>query len=142
MITKRMNPEIKTLWLERLRSGQIEQGEGVLATPDGKRCCLGVLCDVAVEQGVLDTPTVHTIAGSDKSARLVYGRSMPERRGSETALPPAVLAWAGIDDDDLSGDPGMPVPNRENDMNYATLSELNDHGLTFPQIADVIEWAM
>lgn len=40
-----MNAEIKTKWLEALKSGKYVQGRGKLRH-DGKYCCLGVLCDV------------------------------------------------------------------------------------------------
>jgi hypothetical protein len=44
-----MNPEIKTKWLEALRSGKYKQGNRVLrkTTDDqDEYCCLGVLCDL------------------------------------------------------------------------------------------------
>lgn len=51
MITK-LPPEVKTKWLEALRSGKYTQTQGVLRRdkPADRRsaghCCLGVLCDV------------------------------------------------------------------------------------------------
>jgi ribosomal protein L20 len=47
--------EIRNLWIERLRSGTIKQGIGRLAIED-TRCCLGVLCDIAVEQQSYSAP--------------------------------------------------------------------------------------
>lgn len=41
-----MNEELKTKWLEALRSGRYEQGRGCLRDLEDKYCCLGVLCDV------------------------------------------------------------------------------------------------
>jgi len=41
-----MNPEIKTKWLDALRSGKYKQGRGRLRDLDDKYCCLGVLCDI------------------------------------------------------------------------------------------------
>ena len=41
-----MNPEIKTKWLEALRSDRYAQGHATLRTKDDRFCCLGVLCDV------------------------------------------------------------------------------------------------
>ena len=40
-----MNKEVKARWLAALRSGEFEQGRGVLEK-NGKFCCLGVLCKV------------------------------------------------------------------------------------------------
>ena len=41
-----MNQDIKAEWVEALRSGSYQQGEGVLRREDNAYCCLGVLCDV------------------------------------------------------------------------------------------------
>lgn len=52
MPEKKMNPEVKALWIEALRSGKYQQGQGALRRisdgggPD-QFCCLGVLCDLA-----------------------------------------------------------------------------------------------
>jgi len=40
-------------WVAALRSGKYEQGTGQLRNGD-TYCCLGVLCDVALKEGVLD----------------------------------------------------------------------------------------
>lgn len=45
-----MNPELKSKWLEALRSGNYKQAHGKLKTDKGY-CCLGVLCEVAGLQG-------------------------------------------------------------------------------------------
>jgi hypothetical protein len=53
-----MNSEKKTKWVEALRSGEYEQGASFLvqqpASAKGKPryCCLGVLCDLAIKDGV------------------------------------------------------------------------------------------
>ena len=36
--------ELKDRWLEALRSGKYKKGHYRLRTPDGRYCCLGVLC--------------------------------------------------------------------------------------------------
>lgn len=41
-----MNQELKTKWVEALRSGRYLQGTSNLCR-HGKYCCLGVLCEVA-----------------------------------------------------------------------------------------------
>lgn len=41
-----MNAEIKTKWLEALRSGRYQQAESELKDDKGCFCCLGVLCEV------------------------------------------------------------------------------------------------
>ena len=53
-----MDQRIKKLWVERLRSS-IRQGRGRLATlrEDGEfeYCCLGVLCEIAIEEKVISS---------------------------------------------------------------------------------------
>ena len=45
-----MTPELKSSWLEALRSGRYPQGRGALKSRDldgsVRYCCLGVLCDL------------------------------------------------------------------------------------------------
>lgn len=40
-----MDPQVKALWVEALRSGKYKQGQGFLEA-DGCNCCLGVLARV------------------------------------------------------------------------------------------------
>jgi hypothetical protein len=43
-----MNPEIKTKWIEALRSGKYKQARGTLLDErTGAMCCLGVLCHIS-----------------------------------------------------------------------------------------------
>lgn len=39
----RMSQEIKTKWIEALRSGEYKQGKDILKNENGAYCCLGVL---------------------------------------------------------------------------------------------------
>jgi hypothetical protein len=53
-----MKKRVKRLWLKALRSGKYKQAQGMLKTTSGqdsRYCCLGVLCEVAVAQGVIQT---------------------------------------------------------------------------------------
>lgn len=52
-----MNPEVKRIWIEALRSGEFVQGKMRLHTIDPvtgqhKYCCLGVLCKLAEDNGI------------------------------------------------------------------------------------------
>jgi len=118
-----MKPEIKKEWVRRLRSGEIEQGTGALRR-DEARCCLGVLSDMAVEEGVIPEP--HQGEWGD----WIYG----ER---DKSFPPAVvLNWAGLTD----RDPVVRlVENEDGEQFEYTVSELNDGGATFEEIANLIE---
>ncbi|HSV40043.1 MAG TPA: hypothetical protein VLI04_14890, partial [Nocardioidaceae bacterium] len=88
-----MNPEVKQKWVDRLRSGQDVQTQGTLKRmrqvecddrPAGL-CCLGVLCEVAVAEGVIPPATVH---GEWHIGN--YG-------GDVASLPHAVVKWAETD---------------------------------------------
>ena len=63
-----MNPEIKAKWIEALRSGKYEQGQGKL-NKNGKFCCLGVLCEV-MNYGKL--PSTYSGANSYKKENDTY----------------------------------------------------------------------
>lgn len=42
-----MNAELKAKWVAALRSGNYEQGWGLLRGVTDKYCCLGVACDIS-----------------------------------------------------------------------------------------------
>lgn len=71
-------------WVKALRSGDYEQGKFALRTRDNKFCCLGVLCDLAHEAGVIESPV------KDFSCYSYAGQSA-------TAASP-IRKWAGLDD--------------------------------------------
>lgn len=100
-----MNPEIKVLWLDRLESGKEKQGHGALKkvfpTKNGKvrkvrHCCLGVLCEIAKEQGVISEEEEVDLRHRDmyeqeEGINVSFGED-----SSEAYLPEAVADWAGI----------------------------------------------
>lgn len=43
---RKLNPYVKRVWVNALRSGEYEQGYGQLCDEEGKFCVLGVLCDI------------------------------------------------------------------------------------------------
>lgn len=112
-----MKPEIKAEWVAALRSGEYQQGKDWLES-DGKFCCLGVLCSIAVQKGDLQ--------------REQYGNTVEyvrkEDMSSTKILPTYLYDLAG-----LTG--AFSVKGK----NY-TLAGLNDEGFTFDQIADIIEY--
>jgi hypothetical protein len=46
-----MNPDKKKMWIDALLSGEYKQGRGALKYKNGY-CCYGVLCDVAIKDGL------------------------------------------------------------------------------------------
>jgi hypothetical protein len=122
-----MNPEVRAKWTAALRSGEYRQGFEALhsATEDGdKFCCLGVLCDLAMREGVV-TADSPSRSDDDVNAELwSYG-------GRVDYLPEAVRDWAGLDDTN----PQVPVTDEKDEP----LGWLNDHDWSFAQIADAID---
>lgn len=116
-----MNPEVKQKWVAALRSGEYNQGQGCLRNDDDSYCCLGVLCDLyAKEQN-------NHYWRIDECDHMMYNFD-----GRLQFPPPSVWKdWAELEIDD----PFVPYE----DSKLLQLSSLNDDGLTFEQIADLIE---
>jgi hypothetical protein len=146
-----VNPNVKSKWTNALRSGKYRQGHGVLTQmrkvdivlqkEQRLDCCLGVLCDLAVREGVIPAPTV------DPGGVHIYG---VENDRSRVALPYVVMRWAGLSEQDEHGFNAtevllpQPVPFKsDRDADEAAgaryLTGANDDGYTFPEIADIIE---
>lgn len=126
-----MNQDVLKKWVAELRSGKYKQGEGHLGMTDedGEEhfCCLGVLCELALDEGV---PNLNREFNND-ALRYFYN-------GREDFLPKPVMEWAGFD----NKNPGVPYIQSEDDpgdLFDKPLSELNDEGLSFAAIADIIE---
>lgn len=136
----KIKPEVAEKWIEALRSRKYKQTTSVLhaKAPDkGKDsfCCLGVLCDIAVQEGVIPSPTLDADL---EGGAYVYGKS--DKRYE--VLPAAVVKWAGLKDNDpvfvemtepaiLGYDPYVC------DVSLATLND--EHEFTFTKIARLIE---
>lgn len=135
-----MNQEFKAAWLAALRSGEFEQTRGMLgAAGSNARCCLGVACDVAI---AMNAPGVSKWERDDE---LLYG---DENEGfSASLLPLQVQEFAGIPDDNPSVTVKSEKDIEEFELRHplldgpvtATLSALNDRGMPFDRIADLIE---
>ena len=117
-----MNQEVKTLWTGALRSGEFTQGKNYLDA-DGKQCCLGVLCILAVRAGV-DVSVRTGLSG------IVYYDDEAE------FLPQSVMDWAGL------GHWNPDVTFTENEhQSVEGLGYVNDEveDGTFERIADLID---
>lgn len=111
-----MNTEIAQRWVEALKSGEYEQGYGYLNKND-KFCCLGVLCELAVHDGILE-PAEYSPESGYKMYDHIHA----------SFLPPAVASWAGMESD-----------NGQNYDTGETLVYLNDTSLlSFAQLAAYI----
>jgi hypothetical protein len=109
------NPDLKTRWLAALRSGEYKQTKEYLRTPDGF-CCLGVLCD-------LYDPTVwDSVRDADDDHNYNYNFTSIGRSSFETLPPSEIAELVDLTEDDCNA-----------------LAGLNDEGMSFKQIADIIE---
>ena len=115
-----MNPEIKKKWVEALRSGKFKQGKGALYKSTSGYCCLGVLCKV---MGYKFVPSKNFFSMSKISCD-TEGEMV-------TILSDEIYQKAGLDTNKGS----RVFINDE----YLYLTEHNDHGKTFEEIADAIE---
>lgn len=124
-----MNSQIKQKWIDSLRSGKYQQGQSKLYSGDGF-CCLGVLCDIyAKEVGdkswVMKDPDYKFDA---EKFDYWYFDDQSE------CLPECVQDWAELNEKD------PVVTNRVVGEDYVTtLASLNDRGVTFEDLADMIE---
>lgn len=123
-----MNPEIKEKWIAALRSGDYKQGKSYLAKKgvDGviRYCCLGVLCEIAVEEGVAQRFDEH---------RIVFAYGIEGEGNDETYLTRGISKWAGV-----------PYNGQLNDYDEGSnptnnLAIANDERYSFEDIAGMIE---
>lgn len=124
-----MNPEVKTLWLEALRSGGYVQGTKGLRrqTSTGVTwCCMGVLCDLAA----YDEVNMVVQRPVENGVRYRYD-------GNLGILPVAVQNWAGLD----SCNPTVAGASLSlwNDGSRGDDNTPPRRGYTFEEIADLIE---
>jgi hypothetical protein len=119
----RMNTEIRDRWLAALRSGAYKEGVGCLYNSEtGAHCVLGVLCELAVQDGV-----VQRQDGSDGDDSIYNGHSI--------TLPQEVVEWAGVD----HHNPLVQYFDEEEGTVWEAIAEVNDRGIPFSVIADMIE---
>jgi hypothetical protein len=111
----------ETALVEALRSGRYTQTQGVLRDGDAF-CCLGVACDIS---GLGRWRGM----GASNSYGYVTAATNAEHTG---ILPIAVRDWLGWE----NTAPSIQVPDQPGRIK---LDHLNDVGLTFEQIADLIE---
>jgi len=136
-----MKADIRRRWTAALRSGEYAQGSGQLLfeqADSGARqyCCLGVLCDLAARDGVVEGPVPHEDLGGGVQMAFVGASRWDGSPGVELAdvvLPHAVADWAGIEGADPWIVVGTDPAERER------LSSLNDEGADFLEIADIID---
>jgi hypothetical protein len=128
-----MNELIKQKWVEALTSGEYSQGKSCLNNGQGGFCCLGVLTDIYAKEHGLEW-------------EFIEDEGKPGFDGEVYLTPLDVQAWSGIDTNvpylpfaeraNFIGKDPEPIP--EADIS-TSIAALNDEGITFPQIADLIK---
>lgn len=108
--------EARAAWCAALRSGRFRQQTGCLEE-DGRQCCLGVACRIAIEDGV----PITVIADADGPTKF---------DGHVDYLPDSVMGWLGL-----------TTPTGEFvDPYVASLVDANDNrSFNFGRIAYLIE---
>jgi hypothetical protein len=126
-----MNPEIKAQWVAALRSGDYEQGDGILHyIPEhggDEFCCLGVLCDIAVKSGV-DIRVLDEEEGDVRFGTVMYDET-------SELLPESVRKWAGL----RYENPEIAIVNEYDTVSTSNLADLNDSGYSFADLAGWID---
>jgi len=133
-----MIPYIKKLWVEALRSGNYKKGDERLSVIDnGVKCfcALGVLCDLAVSEGVEVEVTVDSDFMNERYKFIKYD-------GEASVLPLSVMEWADLPlpspvvsvTQTVEGDELLASDYQEWDI-----GDMNDSGYTWEVIADAIE---
>jgi hypothetical protein len=135
-----MKADIKKRWIKELESGEYTQGAGNLhergydipnvlnePRPD-KFCCLGVLCKMAHDEGVVD------VSNEDEPGTIVY------YNGEGAYLPPKVIEWAGLSyvGERLISDQHFEEQRGVFSLDDESLVEMNDKGRPFEVIANTI----
>jgi hypothetical protein len=110
-----MNPEWKEKWITALRSGEYQQGKGSLRNSYNQFCCLGVFCDIYIKKNP-DRAKWEDNTNTFIIDDLRYG----------VYLAPIFKEIAGFSENEFY------------DCNVA-LMVMNDNGMTFKEIADIIE---
>lgn len=116
-----MLTDIQKEWVELLRSGKFKQGTGVLHNAENNyRCCLGVAIEVCKRHGITFKEEITSFFSNGVSGEAI------KYDGLGGCLPEKAVNFIGLSTNFgtfLNGD----------------LSELNDDGKTFEEIADLIE---
>ena len=160
-----INQDIKQRWVEDLRANSDKQGIGSLrrgkpgAPAQDTFCCLGRLCELAVQDGVIPPPRqdLDFDQGPNESYAYANRNELAGLLMANTGcLPRDVRHWAGIpevlgDTIRVQIDPSALSPAAFRGLTKVTnnsfrdppsiwtLAELNDAGVSFPVIAEIID---
>lgn len=101
------------LWVKALRSGKFKQTKRALSK-NGKYCCLGVACELAIQSGV-------KLSKDSDELKTSYD-------GETDYLPEVVQKWLGL-----------TTSHGKMSTTGLSLADRNDDGARFKTIANIIE---
>lgn len=121
-----MDTELHDAWVDAMDSGLYEQGDGYL-NRQGTYCCLGVLCETAIDRGmpverISDRDYYHDTDNADPEPKFYFYRLVGEGQADSSLLTPGLLELFDM---------------TENEQ--ITLAEANDAGHTFAEIIDALD---
>lgn len=125
-----MKTDIRDRWVAKLESGEYAHGRTALTyeSANGKRfCCLGVLCEIAVEDGIIERKREVNYCGEATSV-YQYGSQK-----NSYLLPEEVVEWAGLE----SSNPKAATPGRWHAR--TTLAYINDNARSFDPVIALIK---
>jgi hypothetical protein len=129
--------EIYEEWLKRLRSGDYQKGVSYLRVGD-KYCCWGVLCEIAVEADIVTKVLASNFDSGYQNGIYAYQEvNLYDGSGvNESVRAPLEVVgyWMGA-----LGSPDETPGDRPFWRAVRDLTNLNDTGVSFMQIANVIE---
>lgn len=127
MAEKQALGPLQTEWIRRLRSGEYRQAKKRLKA-EGGYCCLGIACEVAAPLigGEFRLPPAHRGLRLPGEEHFIIGD-----RHHSAALPVQVL--------DALKFKGCALGSTGTEGDFCTLSNANDRGKTFAEIADWVE---
>lgn len=152
-----MDAAIKAELVSRLRSGKYIQGKEKLAVKEGDDtlyCCLGVLCEIAVERGIINRIETDVECWDCENPDVCIPKVEVHYDNTyDATLPQKVVDWAGVEsvdvdnrgaDENFDDYEGMgrfePESYRRNGtVAHASLAGMNDEGVPFTEIAQFIE---
>jgi hypothetical protein len=126
----KLDPDVKAKWVAALRSGNYEQGYHLLKY-DNRYCCLGVFCEI-MRVPVSDTIEGAVLFDNEKS---VLPLSVQHEYGfSESEV------YINLTQENVQRlNEYIDVATNAFELDYTLLTTVNDRGVPFDVIADLIE---
>lgn len=128
----KMGP-LQRKWIEELKTTDKQQIEGYLCTDDGRYCCLGILCEVLN----LDKRVTHERVDCDSFVVEFYSPNS-KVMSDKYQLPQHVHSIVNLSDE-LGRVIKHNVEHVTTEDGYNCLADMNDSGISFKEIAEIIE---